>query len=231
MMFINRADAGRRLAKLLGAYASKSDLVVLGLPRGGVPVAFEVAAALGAPLDVFVARKLGVPGQPELAFGAIACGGVRVLNEEIVESVRISPAELEGVVTREEKELLRRERAYRGARPPLDLHGKTVILVDDGIATGASTRAAIAALRMLNPERIVLAVPVAPASTARRLRQDVDEFTCLRAPTAFYAIGEFYEDFNQVSDAEVAELLQLNREQRSHSPAPVNAGAHEGSRP
>lgn len=230
MMFLNRVDAGRRLAKSLCAYAGEKDLIVLALPRGGVPVAFEVAAALGAPLDVFAVRKLGVPGRPELAFGAIASGGVRVLNDEIVESLRLSPAEIEGVAAKERKELDRREQAYRGGRPPLRLRGKTVILVDDGIATGASTRAGIAALRLLNPKRIVLAAPVAPASTAERLRQEVDELVCLRAPAAFYAIGEFYEDFNQVSDAEVAQLLQLDREQRSKSVAAVNADVHEGSR-
>lgn len=227
-MFINRVDAGRKLAKLLNSYAGDSDLIVLGLPRGGVPVAFEVAAALGAPLDVFVVRKLGVPGQPELAFGAISGCGVRILNEEVVESIGISPADIQVVTAQETKELHRREQAYRGGRPSLHLRGKTVILVDDGIATGASTRAAIAALRLYNPKRIVLAVPVAPAATANRLQPEVDELVCLHAPAEFYAIGGFYEDFTQVSDAEVTGLLDANREQRRHILAPVSAGARKG---
>jgi putative phosphoribosyl transferase len=213
MIFRDRTDAGRRLANKLDAYAKWKDLLVLGIPRGGVPVAFEVAAGLEAPLDVFVVRKLGVPGQEELAFGAIASGGIRVLDQQIVEAVGISGPQVEQIAAREEQELERRERLYRGGHPPLMVEGKTVILVDDGIATGASTRAAIAALRRLKPGRIVLATPVAPASTSRRLRAEVDDLICLEMPQSFYAIGEFYEDFSQVSDLEVTNMLRLNVEQ------------------
>jgi putative phosphoribosyl transferase len=217
MRFLNRVEAGRQLAKRLRAYAKEKDVIVLGIPRGGVPVAFEVSAELGAPLDIFVVRKLGVPWQPELAFGAIASGGVRVLDEEVVESAGISHLEIERVAAREELELQRREKIYRGGRPALALEGKTVILVDDGIATGASTRAAITALRQMNPGRIVLAAPVAPGPTYRRLRSEVDDFVCVDTPETFYAIGEFYEDFSQVSDEEVMELLQPVNKRRPHT--------------
>jgi putative phosphoribosyl transferase len=214
VIFLDRTDAGRRLAKQLGSYADQSDVIVLGIPRGGVPVAYEVATELKAPLDVFVVRKLGVPWQEELAFGAIASGGVRFLDRPIVESVGVSDKEIEQITERERKELDRRERLYRSGEAPLELKGKTVILVDDGIATGASTQAAITALRQLKPRRIVLAAPVAPASTCKRLRPEVDDLVCLHAPQSFYAIGEFYEDFSQVPDEEVTRLLQLNAEQR-----------------
>ncbi len=223
MIFLNRDDAGSRLAKELHAYAGRNDVLVLGIPRGGVPVAFQVAAELVVPLDVFVVRKLGTPAQPELAFGAIASGGIRILDAQIVESMGISEAEIERITAEESKELDRRERAYRGGRAPLNIRNKTVILVDDGIATGASTRAAIAALRELKPAKIVLAAPVAPASTCRHLRQEVDYFVCLETPEPFYAIGAFYEDFSQVSDEEVTTLLRLNNEQCGHQ---VAAAAH-----
>jgi len=228
MMFLNRVDAGRRLAKKLDAYAGRKNLLVLGIPRGGIPVAFQVAAELGAPLDVFVVRKLGAPWQPELAFGAIATGGIRILDAQIVESLGISDLEIERIAARERQELDRRERVYRGARPPLNVDGKTVILVDDGIATGASTRAAIAALRKLKPARIVLAAPIGPASTCRHLRVEVEDLICLDTPEIFYAIGEFYEDFSQVSDEEVTNLLQLNVQQRAQEVATTGRSIRKG---
>jgi putative phosphoribosyl transferase len=231
MRFLDRVDAGRRLANLLHAYAHKSDVIVLGIPRGGVPVAYQVAAELDAPLDVFVVRKLGVPWQPELALGAIAGGGVQVIDAEIVDSVGISRAEIDRIAAAEKQELQRREQVYRGTRPPLHLEGKTAILVDDGIATGASTRAAIRALRQLSPECVVLAAPVAPASTCRRLRREVNDLVCLQAPESFYAIGEFYDDFTQVSDVEVTELLRLNREQHAQRIAAVGEGGRKGAHP
>ena len=207
IMFEDRADAGRRLASRLGAYRNRKDVVVLGIPRGGVPVAFEVAATLDAPLDVFVSRKLGVPGQEELAFGAVASGGVRILDREITEAVRISDAEVERITANVRKEVERREKVYRGSRQPLMVQGQTVILVDDGIATGSSMRAAIGALRQMKPARLVVAVPVAPLSACNRLRQEVDELICVQTPEDFYAIGQFYEDFSQVADEEVTRLL------------------------
>ena len=215
MIFPNRNEAGRRLARKLEAYAGRKDTLVLAIPRGGVPIAFQVAAELGVPLDVFVVRKLGVPSQPELAFGAIASGEIRILDEQIVESMGISENEIEQIAADEGLELQRREHAYRGGRAPLHLENKTVILVDDGIATGASTRAAIAALRELKPARIVLAAPVAPASTCERLLREVDDLVCLDTPETFYAIGQFYEDFSQVSDEEVTTLLKINIKQRA----------------
>jgi len=181
--------------------------MVLGIPRGGVPVAFEVARTLNAPLDVLVLRKLGVPGHEELGFGAIASGGIRALNSEIVEALRMSPWDIELVTEREAKELKRREHAYRGRRPALDVKGRTVILVDDGIATGSGMRAAIDALRQMKPAQIVVAVPVAPATTCDHLRGEVDELICLATPEPFYGVGQFYYDFSQVSDEEVNELL------------------------
>ena len=209
IIFQDRADAGYRLANALRAYANREDVVVLGIPRGGVPVALEVAKALRVPLDIFLSRKLGVPGQEELAFGAIASGGVRVLDQEIIEGVGISKEQIEQITDKVRKELERRERVYRGSRPPMRLEGQTVLLVDDGIATGSSMRAAISALRQVKPARVVVAVPVAPQSTCKRLRSEVDELVCLQAPKHFYAIGQFYEDFSQISDDEVTQLLRL----------------------
>jgi len=196
------------LAERLKAYADRKDVTVLGIPRGGIPVAFEIAEALGAQLDVFVARKLGVPGQEELAFGAIASGGVRVLDPDIIGAVGISNSDIEEVTSREQRELERRERLYRGNRASLDIGGRTAILVDDGIATGSSIRAAISALRHLQPARLVVAAPVAPLSTCARLRQEVDDLVCVDMPRTFRAIGEFYEDFSQVTDQEVTDLLR-----------------------
>jgi putative phosphoribosyl transferase len=210
MIFANRAQAGRLLAERLQSYTKRPDVTALGIPRGGVAVAFEIAEALGVPLDVFVARKLGVPSQEELAFGAIASGGVRVLDPEIISAVGISDADIQEVTAQEQRELQRRERLYRGARAPLDIRGRTVILADDGIATGSSLRAAISALRQLQPARLIVAAPVAPHSTCGRLRQEVDDLVCVEMPRSFRAIGEFYEDFEQVTDREVTDLLRHN---------------------
>ncbi len=207
MIFQNRTQAGLMLAKDLKAYAGRQDAIVLGAPRGGVPVASEVARELQLPLDVFVLRKLGVPWQEELAFGAIAEGGVRILDQEIIGVAGISPAQIEEVTRQEQQELERRVTSYRGGRPPLDVRGRTVILIDDGIATGSTARAAIEALREMKPSRIVLAVPVAPTSTCRRLRDLVDELVVLDMPEPFYAIGQFYLDFSPVSDQVVTGLL------------------------
>jgi len=207
VIFKDRSDAGRLLAHRLGEYANRPGVIVLGIPRGGVVVAFEVAMALNAPLDVFVLRKLGVPEHEELAFGAIASGGVRVLDHEIVDAVGIPDLEIKRVTEMEKQELERREKAYRAGRKPLDVEGLTVILVDDGIATGSSIRAGIDALRQMKPARLVIAVPVAPESTVRRLRRMVDEFVCLDTPESFYGVGQFYSDFSQVSDEEVRNLI------------------------
>jgi putative phosphoribosyl transferase len=207
MIFTNRTEAGQELARHLSKYTNRSDAIVLGVPRGGVPVAFQIATALRAPLDAFVLRKLGVPRYEELAFGAIGSGGVRVLDPEIIEVFGLSQLDIELVTAVEKQELKRRERAYRGGRPPLDVRGFIVILVDDGIATGSSIQAAIRALRQMKPARIVIATPVAPASTCSRLRFDVDELVCMEMPEDFYGVGQFYGDFSQVSDEEVTELL------------------------
>ena len=206
--FQDRTEAGRKLAQQLHAYANRKDVIVLGIPRGGIPVAFEVAKALHAPLDIFLSRKLGVPGQEELAFGAIATGDTRVLDREIIEAIGISEAQIEQITGKVKKELERRASLYRGGRPPLNVEGLTVLLIDDGIATGSSMRAAIQALRQMKAARIVVAVPVAPLSTCKRLRGEVDEFICVHSPQDFYAIGQFYEDFSQTADEEVTELLR-----------------------
>ena len=207
MTYRDRAQAGRLLARELAAYAGRDDVVVLALPRGGVPVGFEVAEALGAPLDVFVVRKLGVPGQEELAMGALASGGRVVLNPQVVRAVGVSGRDIEAVVEAERAELARRERLYRGDRQPLDVSGKVVILVDDGLATGSSMRAAVEALRPLSPTRTVVAVPVAPRSTKREFETIADEIVCGETPEPFSAVGEWYDDFAQVSDEEVQDLL------------------------
>jgi putative phosphoribosyl transferase len=214
MIFKNRQEAGQRLASRLGKYANREDVMVLGVPRGGVPVASEVAAALNLPLDIFVLRKLGVPGHEELAFGAIGSGGVRVLDREVVKSVGLSDSVIELVTRAERTELARREQIYRGGRPPLDVRGKTVILVDDGIATGSSLRAGVRALRQMQPAAIVIAAPVAPRSTVNRLRREVDDVVCAAIPERFYGVGQFYHDFSQVSDEEVNELLDRASRQR-----------------
>ena len=192
MYFVNRTEAGRKLAKLLSGYAGRDDVIVLGVPRGGVPVAFEIAQALKAPLDVFLVRKLGAPGHEELAMGAISSGGIRILDHETIDALGVTELDIEATTAREQKELQRRERVYRGGRPPLELHGKTVIVV---------------------------AVPVAPASTCGRLEREVDEMVCLETPELFYAIGQFYEDFSQVTDEEVQGLLRQAVEPMARSKA------------
>jgi putative phosphoribosyl transferase len=213
--FRDRAEAGRVLASRLAAYTNLRGVIVLGLPRGGVPVAYEVARALNAPLDVFLVRKLGVPGHEELAMGAIASGGIRVVNEEVVSALRISDAEIERVALREQAELERRERLYRNGRPAPDLARKTVILVDDGLATGSTMRAAIAAVRRHEPARIVVAVPVGAASTCEEIRAEADEAVCVIEPERFYAVGMWYEDFTQTTDDEIRDLLEKAAQPRS----------------
>jgi len=205
--FRNRVQAGQLLAEALRDYAARSDVIVLALPRGGVPVAFEVARALKAPLDLMLVRKLGTPGQEELAMGAIASGGVRVLNDEVVHMLRISADVIEVVARREHKELERRQKAYRGDRPPPQLAGKCVILIDDGIATGATIRSAVRAVRAQAPLRIVVAAPMAPGETVDVLKQEADEVVCLATPEPFNAIGCWYHEFPQTSDDEVKDLL------------------------
>ncbi|MBZ9780082.1 phosphoribosyltransferase [Pseudomonas sp. REP124] len=204
----DRSDAGRRLVELLRPYAHRSDVILLALPRGGVPVAYEVAAALGVRLDLMLVRKLGVPSRPEYAMGAIASGGVLIRNEEALRAHPIDKAGFDAVVARESLELLRREQVYRGSRPPLELEGQVVVLIDDGLATGASMKAAIRAVRTQAPARIVVAVPVAPIETAETLRREVDELVCPLYPDWFTSIGHWYVDFSQTSDREVIDLLQ-----------------------
>lgn len=208
MQFRNRVEAGQLLAKRLMKYADRPEALVLALPRGGVPVGYEVAKALNAPLDVFVVRKLGVPGHEELAMGAIASGGVRILNATVVEELRIPEDVIDAVAARELHELERRERAYRDDRPTPDLEGRTVILVDDGIATGSTMRAAVEALRHLKASRIVVATPTAALSTVREMRPEVDELVAVMTPADFGGVGRWYGDFSQTSDEEVRELLE-----------------------
>ena len=210
MPFRDRDDAGRQLGRALADKLGKrDDVLVLGLPRGGVPVAAHVAEALGAPLDVFIVRKLGVPGHEELAMGAIASGGVRVMNRDVLDYMPIPLQMIDAVAAREQRELERREREYRGARPPLDVRNKTVIIVDDGLATGSTMRAAVNALRKMEPRAVIVAVPVAAKPTCEDFGRDpaVDDIVCLRTPDPFQAVGLWYEDFEQTSDAEVHELL------------------------
>lgn len=209
MGFGDRADAGRILSADLAHLAGRDDVVVLGLPRGGVPVAYEVACALRAPLDVFLARKLGVPGQPELAMGAIASGGVLVLHQAVIDALAIGPEALEEVAAREGAELARREQAYRTGRPPLDVAGRTVVVVDDGLATGATMRAAITALRARLAGRIVVAVPVGPRETCEEMAREADEVVCSRMPRSFQAVGQWYDDFSPTTDEEIGALLAL----------------------
>jgi putative phosphoribosyl transferase len=201
--FADRADAGRRLAERLGAYAGRDDVTVLGLPRGGVPVAAEVARTLPAPLDVCVVRKLGVPGDVELALGAIATGGVLVLNDRVVADLHLSDQAIADVAAVELAELRRREQAYRGERPPVDVAGRTVLVVDDGLATGATMRAAVRAVRLRAPARVVVAVPVAAAETCHALGPEVDDVVCALRPSDFRSVGGWYEDFSPTSDDEV----------------------------
>jgi putative phosphoribosyl transferase len=208
VLFRDRADAGRQLAERLTHYANDPAVVVLALPRGGVPVAAEVAARLQAPLDVWLARKLGVPGHEELALGAIASGGVRVLQADVVRSAGVTDAQIEQLTAREQGEVARREALYRAGRPALELRDRVVMLIDDGLATGATMRAAILALRQCQPARLVVAVPVASPEICDEIGRLVDEMLCLATPRPFYAVGAWYDDFTQTSDDEVRELLR-----------------------
>lgn len=212
MLFQDRRDAGRQLAAALPDYTGRPDVIVLALPRGGVPVAYEVAKSLGAPLDVFLVRKIGVPGHEELAMGAIASGGVRVVNEDVVRELGIPKSLFDAVAADELLELQRRERAYRDDRPAPDVRGKTVILVDDGLATGSSMRAAVAALRRLDPAKIVVAVPVAASEVCTEFQDVADDVVCAQTPPSFRAVGLWYDDFSQTSDEEVRELLTQQNE-------------------
>ena len=205
--FRDRAEAGQVLARLLAHYRGRPDVLVFGLPRGGVPVAAEVAAGLGATLDVFVVRKLGVPGHEELAMGAIASGGVRVVNRTVVDALGIEPDVIESVATRELKELERRDAAYRGARPLPEVANKVVIVVDDGLATGSTMRAAVSALRTQQPSRIVVAVPVGSEATCDQLEKEADEVICARMPAHFFAVGQWYHDFSPTTDEQIRALL------------------------
>ena len=207
MIFRDRTDAGKWLAESLAGYADRPDVLVLALPRGGVPVAFEVAEMLDAPLDIFLVRKLGVPGHEELAMGAIATGGVRVVNDSVVNYLRIPGEVIDAVAADEQRELERRERAYRDNRPAPDVRGRTVILVDDGLATGSTMRAAAAALRKQGPARIVVAVPVSSPETCDEFRSEVDDIVCAATPRPFRGVGQWYDDFSQTTDEEVRELL------------------------
>lgn len=209
--FANRREAGRILAGRLGAYAARGDVVVLGLPRGGMPAALEVATALGAPIDVFVVRKLGVPSQPELAMGAIASGGIRVLNDDVIRLCGIPSHIIEHVARVEQQELERRERSYRDGRPALAIAGRVAILVDDGLATGSTMRAAVAAVRRLQPSRVVVAVPVGTRNTCEELALIADEVVCAAMPDGFGSVGAWYEDFSQTIDDEVKAALQSAR--------------------
>lgn len=217
MQFRNRTEAGRMLADRLKQYARRPDVLVLALPRGGAPVAYEVAQALNAPLDVLVVRKLGVPGREELAMGAMASGGGRVLNSEVVAGLDIPDQVIDTMAARELRELERRERAYRQDRPVPDVAGRTVIVVDDGIATGSTMRAAVGALRQQQAARIVVAAPTAALSTVREMRPDVDELVAVMTPADFGGVGRWYEDFDQTTDREVRELLDRSR----HIPSPA----------
>ena len=210
MLYRDRHDAGQELARKLSQYREREDVVVLALPRGGVPVGYEVARELHAPLDVFVVRKLGTPGQPELAMGAIASGGVRVLNREVVDTLGISGEAIDRVAQIESEELARRERDYRSGRPPVEIRGKIVIVVDDGLATGSTMRAAAKALRQEGAVKTVIAVPVAAQQSCEAVRREADEVVCGATPEPFYAVGQWYRDFEQTTDSEVRELLAMS---------------------
>lgn len=216
--FRDRTQAGQHLSRKLDAYTDGGDVIVLALPRGGVPVGYEVAKALHVPFDAFLVRKLGAPGQEELAMGAIAMGGIRVINDEVVRLLHIQPRDIDSAAAKEAHELARRSRLYRGTRPPPDVKGNIVILVDDGLATGSSMRAAVAALRLQAPKRIVVAVPVAALQTFREFSSEVDEVVCCHTPEPFYSVGFWYEDFSQALDNEIRELL----ERAARDPAPAN---------
>ena len=210
----NRFESGRRLAAELSEYANRDDVVILALPRGGVPVAFEVARSLKAPLDIFLVRKLGLPGYEELAMGAIASGGVRVINDDVVRQFRISQHVMDAVAAEQERELQRREQMYRAGREPLEVSGKTVILIDDGLATGSTMRAAVQALRLMEAGVIVVAVPVGAADTCQILRGEADVVVCAQSPEDFTAVGRWYVDFTQTTDEEVCELLNRAAHER-----------------
>jgi putative phosphoribosyl transferase len=216
--FRDRTEAGQLLAAQLRAYEERPDVLVLALPRGGVPVAYEVAKALHVPLDVLIVRKLGVPGQEELAMGAIASGGVRVLNNDVVQLLGVPDDVINIVADREQQELERRERLYRGDRSIYDIRGRTIILIDDGIATGATMHAAVAVLRQQQPARIIIAVPVAASSTCEEFAAEVDEFVSIRRPEAFYAVGFWYENFSPTTDEEVHALLEQSRQEQFTTP-------------
>ena len=207
MIFRDRTEAGQVLASKLTKYVNQVNTVILALPRGGVPVAYEIGKELGLPVDIFVVRKLGVPGHEELAMGAIASGGVRHINRDVVDQLRIDSETIDVASRREQKEIERRERLYRGQRPPVDVRNKTVILVDDGLATGSTMRAAIAALRQHRPARIVVAVPAAAPQTCSEIADEVDEIICAATPEPFYAVGQWYQEFSQTTDEEVRDLL------------------------
>lgn len=209
MLFRDRHDAGRKLATKLTKYANRQDVVVLGLPRGGVPVAFQIAQSLCAPLDVFIVRKLGVPGHEELAMGAIASGNITVLNNHLIEQLHVSQPQVASTTALEKQELTRRETLYRRDRPPHELTGKQVIVVDDGLATGASMRAAVSAISRLSPAKITVAVPVAAPETCRMLQKHVDEVICFATPESFTSVGSWYRDFHQTTDHEVQKLLEI----------------------
>lgn len=217
-LFENRSDAGRRLAQELMEYENRDDVVVLALPRGGVPVGYEVAQALCAPLDIILVRKLGVPGHEELAMGAIASGGILVLNHEVVETLQIDHADIHAAAARERQELERREQAYRGSAPRPGVRGKIVILVDDGLATGASMLAAVDSLRQKEPKKIVVAVPTAAPETCRQFEALVDQIVCAATPEPFRGVGLWYEDFSQTSDEEVRDLLAQAESRHSTCP-------------
>jgi len=219
MLFRDRTEAGQTLAEILAPYANRDDVLVLALPRGGVPVAFEVATSLNAPLDVFLVRKLGVPGHEELAMGAIATGDIRVLNQGVVTELRIPESVIEKVAEREKRELKRRERYYRGDRPAPDVKAKKVILVDDGLATGSTMYAAVTALREQQPSRIIVAVPAAAPATCDAFRAVVDEIVCAVTPEPFYAVGAWYDDFSQTTDEEVRDLLQCAASKHDAAPS------------
>ena len=212
--FLDRYDAGRRLAVALSSYADQPDLLILALPRGGVPVAYEVARALHAALDVFLVRKLGFPGHPELAMGAIATGGVRILDRQLIRMYGVPAEEIERVTVAERREMERRERLYRDGRPPPDVSGRTVILVDDGLATGSSMRAAVEALREEGAKKIVVAVPVAAPDTCAAMKDEVDEIVCAVTPEPFRAVGMWYADFSETTDEEVREILSRQLQPR-----------------
>ncbi|HEY7392569.1 MAG TPA: phosphoribosyltransferase [Bryobacteraceae bacterium] len=222
MPFLDRSDAGRKLAERLSHYADQPGCLILALPRGGVPVAYEVARALHLPLDIFLVRKLGVPGHEELAMGALASGGVQFLNEDVVRSLHISWQAIEAVVRKEQRELERREREYREGRATPEVSGRTIILIDDGLATGASMKAAVLALREADARRIVVAVPVASPRTCSELAEIADETICAETPDEFFAVGEWYYEFAQTTDREVREIL--TRAAKEYSPVPAGRG-------